>query len=99
MTDAQREARRLWRHLYQRAGATAPQRCHPPADYVRLDLLIERADLALLNEAVATLQREAPRRLTRAEVGRLLLTRAVRLLAAEADYKPRKRGRPKRCKS
>lgn len=97
MTQTIAEARRLWRYLYGQADEATPQRHHPPADLVRLDLLIGRADLVQLNEAVAALQREAPRRLTRAEVGRAIITRGIRQLADEPDYRPRKRGRPKRC--
>ena len=96
MTQTTAEARRLWRYLYAQADEATPQRHPPPADLVRFDLLIERADLARLNEAVAALQREAPRRLTRAEVGRAIITRGIRQLADEPDYRPRKRGRPKK---
>lgn len=96
MTRDTADARRLWRYLYEQASTATPQRHHPPADFVRFDLVIDRADLLRLNDAVAHLQRTAERRLSRAEVGRAILARAIRQLASEPDYKPRKRGRPRK---
>ena len=73
------EGRRAYRNLVARASADARQRSSPPADFVRLDLLLLRADAEALSELCVRVNREADRRLTRAECGRHLLTRAIRL--------------------
>lgn len=84
MTRDQAEGRRTWAALRNAATIDAPQRSHPPADYVRFDLLLLPEDVRLLGEVCAALDRVSVRRLPRAAVGRALITRAIRLTAEAA---------------
>lgn len=84
MTRDEVEGRRVWGALRCAASADTPQRHHPPADYVRLDLWMLAEDVQLLNDLCTALDKACVRRLPRAAVARALLTRAIRLGARAA---------------
>lgn len=76
--SAQEEAdARAWALLLKHGEERAAQRDHEPGELVRLDLLITGRNMERICELVEELNRREPRRLTRAEVGRHLLSRAI----------------------
>lgn len=79
---AAEEAARAWAALLQHGEKAAAQRDHDPGELVRLDLLITRDDMRTLCALVEEVNRQSPRRLTRAEVGRHLISRAISLAEA-----------------
>lgn len=84
MTRDEVEGRRIWGALRCAASADTPQRYHPPADYVRLDLWVLKDDVQLLGDLCTALDKASVRRLPRAAVARALITRAIRLAARAA---------------
>lgn len=91
--SAQEEAdARAWALLLKHGEERAAQRDHEPGELVRLDLLITGRTMERICELVEELNRREPRRLTRAEVGRHLLSRAImectRALRREREQEP-----------
>lgn len=76
------EAARAWAALLKHGTKEAQQRDHEPGDLVRLDLLITQDDMRTLCALVEEVNWQSPRRLTRAEVGRHLISRSISLAAA-----------------
>ena len=75
-TSTQKDDCRAWTLLVKHGSAGAYQRW-PDRRMVRVDLLLEVEDARRLAEIVNELNRRCPRRLTRAEVGRHLLSRSI----------------------
>ena len=74
--EAKREDARTWAQLAKHGAPGAKQRDHD-RQLVRVDTLLTPEVEAALSAVVYELQRTCARRLTRAEVARHLLTRAV----------------------
>ena len=75
-TSSQKDDARAWELLIKHGGKGACQRWEG-RHMVRVDLLLEVEDARRLSEIVVELNRRCPRRLTRAEVGRHLLSRSI----------------------
>lgn len=75
-TSSRRDDERAWELLSKHATTHARQRWEGRR-MVRVDLLLEPEDARRLAEIVNELDRRSVRRLTRAEVGRHLLTRSI----------------------
>ena len=75
-TSSQKDDARAWALLIKHGSKGAYQRWQGRR-MVRVDLLLEVDDAVRLSEIVNEVNRLCPRRLTRAEVGRHLLTRSI----------------------
>lgn len=75
-SSSQKDDARAWSLLLKHGSVGAYQRWQGRY-MVRVDLLLEVEDARRLSEIVVELNRRCPRRLTRAEVGRHLLSRSI----------------------
>lgn len=83
MTRDQIDGHRTLTALRQFAEEGEPLRHHPPQKYRRFDLWMQPEDVRLLAALCAALENDGARHIPRATAGRFLLTRAIRLAAAD----------------